>query len=201
VGSMPWLTEAPDYAAHHYERLHTLAEQFRQRRTVEAQFVARVCSLVDSLVAELRAEYAGRVAGMEAAHEAALTRLQDKVDQVTAERDAATARHQAVVEGRRLQATTSVDEYNGNTNVLIRRADNSGDNVWTLAELEEIAHRLRQGGGTDDTLIITRRDSMGAVIEAPEMVVGKAPPPDRPAPIATEPPRRPWWRAKTRSPA
>jgi hypothetical protein len=131
-------------------RLAALLDRYAGRRTIEARMVRDVAELAVGRVSEVEAMHDRYVAGLVAAHDgelewhrATIARLTSELDQVRGELAGA----RVVSENRR-----RFDDGR----VACTFANGSPVAIWSPAQLEEVAYRVRAAGGSDDEAIHVR---------------------------------------------
>lgn len=170
-------------AARTYDlRLTGLLEEYTGRRSASAEVVRQVADIAVGYATEAdrRAEQA--VADAATAHAAIVERLED---QATAQRDQIARLTDLLEEKRKLREAR--EKAGEEVQVTIDRTLGG----WTVADLEEIAYRLRCGGAIDDTTVKLTDYTATALVPAPDLVRLDRPTPTRqpdprPAPATPE---------------
>lgn len=153
-------------------RLTRCVQGYADRRTIHANMVRDVAELAYGYVSEKVAapdrEQAIQREAQVAKLEGVIERLEGQLATAREHRDF--YRRQAA-EKRTIREEREAARGDGDTQVTIR-TDQHG---WTVAQLEEIAYRLRSGGAVDDTPVDVDQRRAVAHVPAPNTVTLEAP--------------------------
>lgn len=152
------------------QELTALLEEYAGRRSAAAHLIRHVAALAvgHAAAAETRADQ--MLETLASKHAGVIEYLEQ---QLTASRESVSTYQRILDEKRTLteQRKSAADpDY---TEVIIGN-DYRG---WTVAQLEEIAYRLRTGGAVDDTPVAIDNHRATAIVPAPNMVTLAPPPP------------------------
>lgn len=188
-------------------QLAVVLDRYAHRRTVAANMVRDVAELAVGRVAEVEVLHERHTAALTAAHEAEVARLRTHIDGLVEQRDQLAAQ---VREGRSL----SESRHGFEDKVVCTFHNGSPMSIWSPAQLEEVAYRVRVGGGDDDHAIHVRlgddpkRDGKKAVqftahLPNPDLVSFDLSAPQRPGSRAVAPAAAgavswsQWWPSRT----
>ena len=153
---------AQDRAADAYDaQLTALLEEYAGRRSVAAELVRQVADLAVGHAAEADRRADQRVETLTAGHAAVIERLEER-----------TEIYKTLVE----QLKTTLTEKR----TLLEERAQQGEEVkvtigrslggWQVADLEEVAYRLRCGGAFDETPVKVTDWTASALVPAPNLV-------------------------------
>lgn len=155
------------------EQLDDAVAFYEGRRTVQAEAVRRVVEVARAALAESQTAADQYLAGVKATHTEETAWLRAHIEQERARAD-------GYLELKRLKESHEQHGPNADATVTIR----AGLGGWQLSHLEEIAYRLRCGGGEDETPIEVTKHVVTAHLPAPSLV-----PLDRPGAVPRVPER------------
>jgi hypothetical protein len=156
------------------ERAHQIAESYEGRRTIQASMVREMLDLLEDRVTEVEQQHADRLAGLQAAHLAQVTLLEERVETYK-------ARSQQL--GAALEEKRTLREARERAGEEVQVTIDRSLGGWTVADLEEVAYRLRCGGAVDDTPVKVTDWAASALVPAPDLVRLDRPAlPERPVP-------------------
>lgn len=183
--------------AQYRDQLEQLRNRYSDRRTITAQFVGETLDLFEAAVTDLQTEHVARMAEAERQHGIHLARSEDRtaraekrVGDLEAARLAIRQSHETIDAGVLVKITAPRGHYSSGEESKYARP-------WTLAELEDIAYRLRLGGGVDETEVRFQHDHTEATIPFPELVLDSPSRKASPADDQNPTPRRRLTRLET----
>lgn len=154
--------DAETEAANTYDRrLTELLEEYAGRRSAAAQLVRDVADLAVGYAAESDRRAHAAIEAATGGQQVAFERLEQQLEK---SRDHAKWLRAELDEKRRL--TEERDAQGEEVQVTIGRSQGG----WKVADLEEVAYRLRCGGAVDETPVKVAEWKMSALVPAPNMV-------------------------------
>lgn len=160
----------------HLVELDEIQGRYRDKRSVAYRLLGEVLEVARSAVAEAEGRADGRIVEVERYHQS----TKDLADVLR--------RRVAQLEDQRRLVDDRFEHGPDAAQVSIRHALNDGQG-WTVAELEEVAYRVRTGGGTDETRVKVTDSHAVAVVPAPYMVdlsIGPSRPAGLPDPVVPD---------------
>jgi hypothetical protein len=169
-------------AAYTYDaRLTALLEEYAGRRSAAAELVRQVADLAVGHAAEADRNARALIVTLNTRQDMAIESLERQLDQAR--------EHNRTLQAQLDDKRRLVEE---------RKAATSGEEVqvtighslgsWQVADLEEVAYRLRCGGAVDETPVKVTEWAAAALVPAPNLVPltrpdRTPPPPERPTPL------------------
>lgn len=186
------------------ERLDAWADEYRGRRTVPGQMLDDARDLVRAAASYHARRARAELAAQAHAHDTTVDRLERQADHLrdllTAARKVQTEQQALVAEKTRLREER--EQHDHEVQVTIGRTLGG----WRVADLEEVAYRLRAGGAVDDTPVEMSTHTAKAKVPAPNLVPLVRLAPDtraerladtRPTPPAAPAPHPTWQQRAT----
>ncbi len=144
-------------------QLRDFRERYTNRRTVPWQLLDEAERLVAASVEYQRLRYDLSLLTLREEHERTLVQLRDRVES----QDQRIQRQAQQLEEKRALAEARRAAQGDQVEVTIR---SDGYQDWCVADLEEIAYRLRCGGATDTTHVSMESNRAVALVPVPELV-------------------------------
>jgi len=162
------------------EQLHAFRERYTNRRTVPWALLSDAEKLVAAAAAYHRDRYNTTLAALRNEHDRETSKYRSQIE---AQQETIATQERLLKEKRTLNEARRAAE-NEHVEVTIR---SDGYEDWCVADLEEIAFRLRCGGATDETHVSMASNRAIALVPVPDLVRLDRPrppePPDRPDPL------------------